>query len=61
MFQDLPHEIIKRRKDQMPSFKKAQRNGMKAAFSKSQPDKLYINGKFWPYGKLLEAEDQTDE
>ena len=61
MFQDLPHEIIKHRNDQMPTFKKARRNGMKAAFSKSQPDKLYINGKFWPYRKMLEAEDQIDE
>ena len=61
MFRDLPQGIIKRRKEQMPTFKKAWRNGMKASFSKSQPDKLYINGKFWPYGKLLESSDQTNE
>ena len=48
MFRDL-----KRRKNQMPTFKKAKRNGMRASFSKSQPDKPYINGKFWPNGKPL--------
>ena len=61
MFQDLPQEIIKRRREQMPTFKKAQRNGMRVSFSKSQPDKLFINGKFWPYGKLLETSDQANE
>ena len=45
-FRDLPQEIIKRRREQMPTFKKAQRNGMRVSFSKSQPDKLFINGKF---------------
>ena len=40
MFQDLPQEIIKRRRKQMPTFKEAQRNGMRVLFSKSQPDKL---------------------
>ena len=53
MFRDLPQEVIKRRKNQMPTFKKAKRNGMRASFSKSQPDKPYINGKFWPNGKPL--------
>ena len=40
MFQDVPQEIIKRRRKQMPTFKEAQRNGMRVSFSKSQPDKL---------------------
>ena len=53
MFRDLPQEVIKRRKNQMPTFKKAKRNGMRASFSKSRPDKPYINGKFWPNGKPL--------
>jgi len=48
MFRDLPREIIKRRKDQMAVLKKARRNGTRASFS--QPDKLYINGDFWPVG-----------
>ena len=55
MFRDLPQEIIKRRKDQMAVFKEARRNGMRASFSRSQPDKLYINGDFWPCGKPLDA------
>ena len=63
MFRDLPQEIIKRRREQMPTLKKARRNGLKASFSRSQPDKLYINGKFWPQGKCLVAEEaeETDE
>ena len=55
MFRDLPREIIKRRNDQMAAFKEARRNGMRVCFSRSQPDKLYINGDFWPRGKLLDA------
>ena len=55
MFRDLPREIIKRRKDQMAIFKEARRNGMRASFNRSQPDKLYMNGDFWPCGKPLDA------
>ena len=61
MFRDLPREIIKRRREQMPTLKKARRNGLKASFSRSQPDKLYINGKFWPQGKLLEVVEEVEE
>ena len=61
MFRDLPLEIIKRRKDQMAVFKEARRQGMRASFSKSQPDKLFINGKFWPPGKRLDAAEEADE
>ncbi|KAL9976218.1 hypothetical protein ACROYT_G013490 [Oculina patagonica] len=61
MFRDLPLEIIKRRKDQMAVFKEARRQGMRASFSKSQPDKLFVNGKFWPPGKRLDAADEADE
>jgi len=57
MFRDLPREIIKRRKDQMAVLKGARRNGMRASFSRSQPDKLYINGDFWPVGKALEGDE----
>lgn len=45
----------------MPTFKKAKRNGMKASFSKSQPDKLYVNGKFLPSGKPLVTDNESDE
>ena len=57
MFRDRPQEIIKRRKDQMAVLKKARRNGMRASFSRSQADKLYINGDFWPVGKALEGDE----
>ena len=60
MFRDLPLEIIKRRKDQMTVFKQARRQGMRASFSKSQPDKLFINGSFWPPGKCLDATEAAE-
>ena len=54
MYQDLPREIVQRRKKQMPIFKKAKENKIPAAFSKAQPDKLFVRGKLWPVGKALE-------
>ena len=53
MFKDLPTEIIERRRPQMETMKLARRNGMTASFSTAQPEKLYINGVFWPVGKEL--------
>ncbi len=47
MYQDLPY----RRRKQRETFKTARRNNILAAFSKSQPDKLYIRGRLWPIGK----------
>jgi len=55
MFRDLPTEIVKRRRAQMETFKTAKRRGIPAAFSQSQPDKLYIRGRLWPVGKELYA------
>ena len=54
MYQDLPYEIVQRRKRQMPTLMKAKKNKIPAAFSKAQPDKLFIRGKLWPDGKTLE-------
>ena len=54
MYQDLPYEIVQRRKKQMNTFKSARLYKIPAAFSKAQPDKLYIRGKLWPVGKVLE-------
>jgi len=54
MYQDLPFEIVERRRAQMDTFKKARRNNIPASFSKAQPDKLFVRGKFWPLGKELE-------
>ena len=53
MFRDYPVEIVKRRKEQMKTFKEARKNGIPAAFSQSQPDKLYIRGRLWPVGREL--------
>ena len=53
MFRDYPTEIVKRRKEQMKTFKEARRNGIPASFSQSQPDKLFIRGRLWPVGKEL--------
>ena len=54
MYQDLPFEIVERRRTQMETLKKAKRSNIPVAFSKAQPDKLYIRGKLWPVGKPLE-------
>ena len=54
MYQDLPYEIVQRRKRLMATFKKARENKIPAAFSKAQPDKLFVRGKLWPEGKDLE-------
>ena len=54
MYQDLPLEIVERRKAQMETFQKARRNNIPAAFSKAQPDKLIIRGKLWSFGMPLE-------
>ena len=54
MYQDLPFEIVKHRRAQMETFKKARRNNIAAVFSKAQPDKLYIRGKLWPFGMPLD-------
>ena len=54
MYQDLPYEIVQRRKQLMATFKKARANKIPATFSKAQPDKLFVRGKPWPEGKILE-------
>ena len=60
MFCYLPLEIIKRWKHQMAVFKEERRQGMRASFSKSQPNKLFINGKFRPPGKRLDATEAAE-
>ena len=46
IFQDFPQEIIERRRKQIPKLKEAKKRGQKVSFSKSEPDKLFIDGKF---------------
>ena len=41
---DLPKDIVKRRKELMPKFKKAKEDGQSAFFKRSEPDKLYVEG-----------------
>ena len=48
VYEDIPKELYDLRKAQMSKFKEAKRRGLKATFSKAQPDRLYINGKFIP-------------
>ncbi|XP_068729122.1 tropomyosin-2-like [Montipora capricornis] len=50
MYQDLPYEIVARRRKQMNTFKEARKNNIPASFSRAQPDKLFIKGKLWPVG-----------
>ena len=46
MYEDIPRELQDLRKLQMKRLKKAREEGKRANFSKSQPDKLYIDGKY---------------
>ena len=45
IFEDLPKELFSLRKKYLPAFYKAKKAGKKAVFSKSEPDKLFIDGK----------------
>ena len=57
MYRDLPQELVTRRKSQMAILKKAREHNVHAAFSRAEPDKLYIAGKFWPVGKPFHISD----
>ena len=48
VYSDLPKEISERRKKQWPRLKKAREEGKIAFFSKPEPDKLFIDGRFVP-------------
>ena len=45
IFEDLPKELFSLRKKYLPAFYEAKKAGKKAVFSKSKPDKLFIDGK----------------
>ena len=51
MFEDLPYEIVQRRKRLTATIKKAMVNKDQAAFSKAQPNKLFVRDKLWPEEK----------
>ena len=46
MFEDIPKELHELRKMQMDRRKKARKDGKSAYFSKSEPDKLFIDGRY---------------
>ena len=46
MFEDIPKELHELRKMQMDKLKKARKDGKRAYFSKFEPDKLFIDGKY---------------
>ena len=46
MFDDLPKELYDLRKKQIEKLKQAKKNGFIARFSKTQLDKLFVNGKY---------------
>ena len=49
VYEDFPKELHDLRKAQMNKLKKARQEGKRANFSKSEPDKLYIDGKYVIY------------
>ena len=53
VFDDIPKELYEIRKSQMKKFKGARGKGCTIYFSKAQPDKLFVNGKFIPANALL--------
>ena len=48
VYEDIPKELYDLRKAKMSKFKGAKSRGLKVFFSKAQPDRLYISGKFIP-------------
>ena len=46
MFDDLPKELYDLRKKQIEKLKHAKKNGFSARFSKVQPNKLFVSGKY---------------
>ena len=46
MFDDLPKVLYDLRKKQIEKLKQAKKNDFTARFSKAQPDKLFVNGKY---------------
>ena len=48
VYSDLPKKISERSKTHWPRLKKAREEGKIAFFSKPEPDKLFIDGRFVP-------------
>ena len=54
VFNDIPKKLYEIRKSQMKKFKEARGKGCTVYFSKVQPDKLFVNGKFIPASPLTD-------
>jgi len=48
VYADFPKEIQEKRKKQWPKLKRAREEGKVASFSKTEPDKLFIEGRYIP-------------
>ena len=46
VFEDIPKDLYELWKQQMKKLKDAKERGHKAFFSKANPDKLFVNGKY---------------
>ena len=53
-YDDIPKLLYDSRKGQMKKLQKAREKGFTAYFSKAQPDKLYVNGKYIAPGESIE-------
>ena len=53
VFDDIPKELYEIKESHMKKFKEARGRGCTVYFSKAQPDKLFVNGKFIPANALL--------
>ena len=53
VFDDIPKELYEIKESHMKTFKEARGRGCTVYFSKAQPDKLFVNGKFIPANALL--------
>ena len=54
VYEDIPKLLYDSRKGQMKKLQKAKKKGFAAYFSKAQPDKLYVNGKYIAPGDPIE-------
>lgn len=52
--EDTPKLLYDLRKGQLKKLQKAREKGFTAYFSKAQPDKLYVNGKYIAPGDPIE-------
>ena len=46
IFEESPKELHELRKQQMGKLKQARKDGKRAFFSKTEPDKLYIDARY---------------